>query len=76
MFCHLSAGVLLHLAGTRIILGCCALLLSYGGTTFFEVDCGEDSRLHQDDLFAFVGGGYCFVAHLPVDVYFAFGELS
>lgn len=44
--------------------------------TFLEVDGGEDSRFHEDDLFALALGGDHSVSHPAVDVHLALGQLS
>lgn len=45
-------------------------------TTFLEVDCGEDSRLHEDYLFSFALGRDHPVSHPAVDVDLALGQLG
>jgi hypothetical protein len=41
--------------------------------TFLEVDCGEDSRLHEHNLFSLALGGDDPVSHSAVDVHLALG---
>ena len=62
--------------GRRIISGCCAWWLDRLKTTFLEVDGWKNSRLHQNDFLSFIVGRNDFVAHFPVDVDFAFGQLD
>jgi len=45
-------------------------------TTFLEVDGGEDSGFHQDDLFSLALGGDHSVSHPAVDVHLALRKLS